>query len=427
MARITQRLDKHSEAQLFEFFTGHVKFSLLHKGSVHGFSVSQVQEKCAKQGHIMLVVYNKRGIIVGVYSCKGLVESSYTGCDFYFSPFQNKLKKSSINKVSCQANCITVDDVITMKEISNNEQNISVTFIKRNYTTDELEVYRVEGTPHSLTHLLIFCRKSSQMRNAIVSYKPPTNLVTQTRVLLVGPVGAGKSSFISSVYSVLEGAVTCQTIGGTEKAQSFTTKFRSYNIKAVRGGKATSLVLCDMMGMGDAEVSGVNVKDVLEVIKGHVPERYKFNPSEAISQDSTGYVSEPTLKHKIACVVFVFSAKDLNGYSKTLLDNLKELQLHIRDLGVPLVALLTHTDKVCHVVNQNASMMYFSRHVQDKVHTVVNLFGLPLSCIFPVKNYSSKLMLDCNTDILILNTLELILRYTDLFYEDCEVFTADKS
>ncbi|XP_051788927.1 interferon-induced protein 44-like [Erpetoichthys calabaricus] len=366
MARITQRLDKQSEAQLFEFFTGHVKFSLLHKASVHGFSVSQIQEKCAKQGHIMLVAYQANDIIVGVYSSKGLVDSSYTG---YLGPL----------------------------------------------------------LPFPWQELIWTTQKRSQMRDSIVSYKPPTNLVTKTRVLLVGLVGAGKSSFISSIYSVLEGAVTCQTIVGTEKAQSFTTKFTSYNIKAVRGGEATSLVLCDMMGMGDAEVQGVNVKDVLEVIKGHVPERYKFNPSKAISQDSTGYVSEPTLKHKIACVVFVFSAKDLNGYSKTLLDNLKELQLHIRDLGVPLVAVLTHTDEVCHVVDQNASMMYFSSHVQDKVHTVVNLFGLPLSCIFPVKNYSSKLMLDCNTDILIFNALEFILRYTDLFYEDCEVFMADKS
>uniref|UniRef100_A0A8C4T0E4 Interferon-induced protein 44-like n=1 Tax=Erpetoichthys calabaricus TaxID=27687 RepID=A0A8C4T0E4_ERPCA len=313
MARITQRLDMQSEAQLFEFFTGHVKFSLLHKGSVHGFSVSQIQEKCAKQGHIMLVAYQASGIIVGVYSSKGLVDSSYTGCEFYFNPYQHKLQKSYFNRLSCQANCITVDNVFTIKEISNNEQNISVTFIGRNYTIDELEVYRVEDLgpllPFPWQELIWTTQKRSQMRDSIVSYKPPTNLVTKTRVLLVGPVGAGKSSFISSVYSVLEGAVTCQTIVGTEKAQSFTTKFTSYNIKAVRGGEATSLVLCDMMGMGDAEVQGVNVKDVLEVIKGHVPERYKFNPSKAISQDSTGYVSEPTLKHKIACVVLCSAPK----------------------------------------------------------------------------------------------------------------------
>uniref|UniRef100_A0A8C4T034 Interferon-induced protein 44-like n=1 Tax=Erpetoichthys calabaricus TaxID=27687 RepID=A0A8C4T034_ERPCA len=393
MARISQRLDGESEKELFGFFKAHVKFSLLHKSSVHGFSLSKIQEKCAMEGHIMLVVYNGRGIFMGAYSSKGLVESSCNQCDFYFRYYVTKLQKSLMNKVSCQANCMTFDDVFKIKEISDNKQNISVSFSKINCTIDELEVYRVEELPWTT-------QKREELRDAIVSFKPPTDLVTQTRVLLVGPVGAGKSSFISSVCSVLQGTVTCQTMAGM---------FRSYNIKAARRGEATSLVLCDMMGMGDEEVPGVKVKDVLEVIKGHVPERYKFNPSEAISTNSTGYISEPTLRSKIACVVLVTSSA------------IYDPSFSVCILEVPLVALLTHTDEVCQVVNQNAKMTYWSWLIKDKV--IGNLLGLPLSCIFPVKNYSSELVLDCSTDILILNALEVILRYADLFYEDYEVST----
>lgn len=57
----------------------------------------------------------------------------------------------------------------------------------------------------------------------ILSYKPALKVVSQARILLVGPVGAGKSSFFNSINSVFRGSMTCQAIAG-KAAKSLTTQ-----------------------------------------------------------------------------------------------------------------------------------------------------------------------------------------------------------
>ncbi len=52
------------------------------------------------------------------------------------------------------------------------------------------------------------------MKN-IQSYKPEIKTVHQARMLLVGPVGAGKSSFFNSISSAFRGNMTSQAIAGT--------------------------------------------------------------------------------------------------------------------------------------------------------------------------------------------------------------------
>ena len=51
--------------------------------------------------------------------------------------------------------------------------------------------------------------------DTIAKWKPVINLVNQVSVLLVGPVGAGKSSFFNSVCSVFKGHVSSQANTGT--------------------------------------------------------------------------------------------------------------------------------------------------------------------------------------------------------------------
>lgn len=53
------------------------------------------------------------------------------------------------------------------------------------------------------------------LKESIQSYKPDVNVVQQARVLLVGQVGSGKSSFFNSINSAFPGNMTCQAIAGT--------------------------------------------------------------------------------------------------------------------------------------------------------------------------------------------------------------------
>ncbi len=57
----------------------------------------------------------------------------------------------------------------------------------------------------------------------VLNYKPDIKTVQQARVLLVGPVGAGKSSFFNSINSVFRGNMTSQAIAGTA-GKSVTTQ-----------------------------------------------------------------------------------------------------------------------------------------------------------------------------------------------------------
>uniref|UniRef100_A0A8C4T4A9 Interferon-induced protein 44-like n=1 Tax=Erpetoichthys calabaricus TaxID=27687 RepID=A0A8C4T4A9_ERPCA len=411
-----------TEKQLLSLFEGHVKFSLLYKGSLHGFSVSDIFQKSINQGCIMMVGYLADDVIVGGCTSQWLRDHYAAFKDekaFYFYIEQSELDRTSVKSITANINMINFENGLKFHLSKTNTSKLFATRVdleEEEKVLQELEVYRVEDLGDLLDspwrELYWDEEIRDQLKNSIINYKPPLNLVSKTKVLLVGPVGAGKSSFISSVGSVFHGWVALRAM------------FRSYNIKTSQAGEQNPLVLCDMMGLGEEDLPGVKVNNVLQAVKGHVPEGYKFNSSEAIGSDTRGYISTPGIANKIACVAFVVDARKVQTYPDDIQEGLQELRLKIRDLGVPQVALLTHIDEVCHAVDKDVSRVYVCRHIQDKVTAAGNLLGLPVSCIVPVRNYSSELELDCSTDILILNALELILRYADLFYEDYDFFKA---
>ncbi|XP_062306950.1 interferon-induced protein 44-like isoform X2 [Osmerus eperlanus] len=197
-------------------------------------------------------------------------------------------------------------------------------------------------------------------------YKPSCEGVSQARVLLLGPVGAGKSSFISSVQSAFSGRVTNRAMVGNSSA-SFTKK---------------------------------------------------FSPEQPVRSETVGYVKKPLLKDKVHCVVFVVDASKISTYPKSLSDTFQQLRDHISDLGVHQVALLTHVDKICPDTARDITQVYKSMIVHQTINKAGALLGMSTSYIVPVKNYSSELDLNKNTDILLLSAVDHILQYVDLYFQD---------
>lgn len=67
----------------------------------------------------------------------------------------------------------------------------------------------------------------------VESHKPASGAVSEARVLLLGPVGAGKSSFISSVQSVFSGRVLNRAMVGSSASVSFTKKVKETRKKQI--------------------------------------------------------------------------------------------------------------------------------------------------------------------------------------------------
>ncbi|CAI5684984.1 interferon-induced protein 44 isoform X2 [Oreochromis niloticus] len=256
----------------------------------------------------------------------------------------------------------------------------------------------------------------TSLMETITSYRPSCEEVPQARVLLLGPVSSGKSSFISSVQSVFNGRVTNRAMVGSFSS-GFTKK--SFNIRGKKGEDHTGLVLCDTMGMSEDGMTGLTLHDILSVVKGHVPEGHKFSPDQPVSASETvGYVKRPSLKDKVHCVVFVVDASKITTYPKGLSTTFKQLRKHISDLGVHQVALLSHVDQVCLQTAKDVTGVYESRTIQDVMGKAAALLGMSTSYIVPVKNYSSELDLDVNTDVLLLSAVDHILQYADLYFQD---------
>ena len=71
------------------------------------------------------------------------------------------------------------------------------------------------------------------LKEEIVGYTPPSELNTdRVNILMLGPVGAGKSSFFNTVNSVYRGHVTAQAVTGLSP-HGLTTKVTTYFILSV--------------------------------------------------------------------------------------------------------------------------------------------------------------------------------------------------
>ncbi|XP_036406209.1 interferon-induced protein 44-like [Megalops cyprinoides] len=285
----------------------------------------------------------------------------------------------------------------------------------------EVEVHRVQDAEDLLfspwREVSWTEKKREELRENLTLYKPSFEALSKVRVLLLGPVGAGKSSFINSIRSVLYRRVSLLPIIGSV-SEGFTKKLKCYDIRAEKGGQPTALTLCDAMGFGDSEGTGMTLHDTLAVIKGHVPEGHKFQSEASINFNTPGYRQSPAMEDTVHCAVFVLDACKVLSYSENLEKKLKKLHRMISDLGIPHVVLLTHVDQVCHAVQEDVQYVYTSRIVQERMQKAAELVGLPLSFVYPIKNYASEVSVNCNTDILLLSAVNQILQAIDDASED---------
>ncbi|XP_060890077.1 interferon-induced protein 44-like [Labrus mixtus] len=430
--RLTRNQQRGICAQL-----GRFNLQLLYKASIHGFTGPAFHQQCDTRSPTVSVGFNASGYVFGGYTKQPFSQSEqYVHDDqaFLFTFSGEKLLKYPVtgpaNAVRMIGNSgpyfgealvlVTGSKPVVHSNPGNYYNFTAAEMHGNDLNMTECEVYQVvEMTAlESPWRTVIWeTEKRTELMDKLRTYRPLVNSVSKARVLLIGPVGAGKSSFFNSLNSVFRGHVTNQAMAGCSTT-SLTTQFRTYTLKDGREGKPLPIILCDTMGLEESTGAGVGLDDIISILKGHVPDRYQFNPSASLQLDIHGYRERPELKDKVHCVVYVLDACKVSIMPSKLEEKLEVIRKKINLIGVPQLILLTKVDEACPLVLEDVRNVYKSLYIKQMMQEASSRFGLPLSCVVPVKNYSEELEVNPNCDILLLSAVNQMLRFTDNYFDD---------
>ncbi|XP_049911847.1 interferon-induced protein 44-like isoform X6 [Epinephelus moara] len=418
---------------------GRVKLRLLYKASIHGFTGAAFHQQCDQRGPTVSVGYNASGYVFGGYTQQPFTQSGQFVRDdqaFVFTFSGERLLKYPVNPASPgnavkmiansgpyfgEALVLVNGSKAVVHSSPGNHYNFNAAEMHGNdLNLTECEVYEVEETTEFERPWRTInweSQNKKELMESIKMYKPTVSSVSQARVLLIGPVGAGKSSFFNSINSVFRGHVTSQAIAGSSTT-SLTTQFRTFSMKAGRDGKPLPIILCDTMGLEESRVAGLEIDDISSILKGHLPDRYQFNPSAPLHSEAHGYRKSPRLKDKIHCVVYVVDACKVSIMPTKLEEKLDAVRRKVNLMGIPQLVLMTKVDEACAFVSQDIRNIYRSGYIEELMQEVSARLGVPMSCVIPVKNYSKELELDLHCDILLLTAIIQMLRAADSYFDD---------
>ncbi|XP_057181027.1 interferon-induced protein 44-like [Triplophysa rosa] len=454
MASRTSRLTDEKK-QRFCALLGDAELTLLYKASVHGYDASAFHQCCDRQGPTLLVAYNNSGYVFGGYTSVDYTQSGgYITDDKAFlfnvpkhggNPITIKVKSGCHARLDdsgvpnfgqqlffCYNNRPCLSDNSQMGLGSNTYCNTNMynTFkfnAKTLYGNDtqlaECEVYKVshqkknQVTEKQWRNVWWTVEQKQELLKSIKNYKPLESSVNRVQILMIGPVGAGKSSFFNSINSIFMGRMTNKAMAGSS-GTSLTTHFRTYPVKDGREGKPLPFVLCDTMGLEEQSGAGLDIEDISCILQGLIPDRYTFNPVAPYQLKEQKFSRSASLEQKIHCVVYVIDATKISLMSSKLEEKLAGIRRKLNLLGVPQIVLMTKVDEACPLVEEDLQKVYISSYIKTKVQEVSSRLGVPVSCVLPVKNYSQELELNLSCDVLLLTALQQMLRFADDYFDD---------
>ncbi|KAJ0060060.1 hypothetical protein NL108_002854, partial [Boleophthalmus pectinirostris] len=190
--------------------------------------------------------------------------------------------------------------------------------------------------------------------------------------------------------------------------------YLTHKIQKRKPGTFYPFVFNDIMGL-EKDNKGICVDDIKVAMKGHVKDGYVFNPHSTFTSADQHYNSSPTLSDQTHVLVCVVSASTINITSPEVMAKMKEVRLVARDLGIPQMAILTKIDEACPEVQSNIGNVYRSKFVKNQMENLSAALGIPLNCIFPVKNYHCEICREDDIEKLILMALKQMIDFGEDF------------
>ncbi|XP_076140377.1 uncharacterized protein LOC143123112 isoform X2 [Alosa pseudoharengus] len=246
--------------------------------------------------------------------------------------------------------------------------------------------------------------------------------VRYLRILLHGPVGSGKSSIINSINSIFQDKVKVGALAAAVSGSTFTKTFKTYQIRDQQN-RALPVVFNDIMGLENEDDEGVHPDDIISALKGHIRDNYKFNSRCPLSERDPIYNHRPTVDEKVHCLVSVIQADKIALMDDDVINKMQHIREHASEMGVPQVVFMTHVDLACPLVKNDLQRIYSSKHIKQKMQECSNRLGVPMNCIFPVKNYHEENNLDSNMDSLILDALKHTVSFACDYVDSLETHT----
>lgn len=251
-----------------------------------------------------------------------------------------------------------------------------------------------------------------ELHTDVINYKPEG--ASHVRILLYGPVRAGKSSFINSAgRAITERNVNVAAGDATHKDKSYTIKFKTHQFKLRGSAEPLPIVFNDLMGLEARDNRGVQPSDIRLAMKGHVREGYTFNAEHALTEENQYFKQNPTVDDKVHVLVCVLDGNMVEIHS-SVLQKMKEIREMARDLDIPQVAVVTHIDDVCGETQKDLRNVYRSRALKRKMDLFSTAVGIPLHYVYAVWNNYEGADRDCAA-VLTLTALKDMLH----FGQDC--------
>lgn len=263
---------------------------------------------------------------------------------------------------------------------------------------------------------------NAELLKELTEYEPLNEDVRHLRVLVYGPVGAGKSSLINSMTSALLGRMAIPAAVNNAQADegSFTLQYKTHRIRKGRGKSRSyfPFVFNDIMGLESDQNVGVRAEDIKLAMMGHVKEGYKFNPMASLSPSDLYYNPNPRPDDKVHVLVLLLNANSPSN-SISVIQKMKEVRQAARDLGIPEIAIGTHIDYNCDEIEKDVKNVYKSKALKSKMEQFSAEVGVALNRIMGLKNYSEgEMKNNPDMDTLILTALKHMVDFGDDFIEE---------